>query len=250
MASDNLARAGKAFFVYLQDAQRGPLGESELRDLFAQGKIASNTPCWHEGLADWSTLDKCIALPSPQTPARPKPPGLQPTVAHAADNNWYYEIDGKRYGPVGRVRVTELVKTGSLHANSLVWKVGMKDWQAIRYSEFSTESTVPPPLTGDAVKNGLAWALAFAPVTGAFLQAIVGGAAGVPAHNLWLITLVLNISLCIADEKSLKHSGHAAPNAGWAFLVPVYLYQRASKLKQSQAYFFAWWACFFLSFFL
>lgn len=249
MASDNLARFPKAFFLYLQDAQQGPFGEQDLHNLFTQGKLTATTPCWHEGLADWSTLEKCIALPASVGPTRPKPPRSQPTIIQSADT-WYYEINGHRHGPVGRSKIAELVRTNSLGADSLLWKPGMQDWQTVRHSEFSTESPLPPPLSGDAVKNGLAWAIAFAPLTGAILQAFIGGASGIHPDKLWMVTLALNLSLCAADEKGLKNSGHAAPNAGWAFLIPVYLYQRANKLKQPQTYFFVWWAVFFVTLFL
>jgi hypothetical protein len=63
----------------------------------------------------------------------------------------------------------------------------------------------------------------------------------------WFITLALNIGLSYFDETRLKKAGHNTDKfKGWVWLVPVYLYQRATNLKQNLAYFIVWIVCFAL----
>jgi len=47
--------------------------------------------------------------------------------------NWYYVEYGERAGPVSDAEWEELVKTGKIAPNTLVWREGMEDWQ--RYKE-------------------------------------------------------------------------------------------------------------------
>ncbi|MEB0148714.1 MULTISPECIES: DUF4339 domain-containing protein [unclassified Pseudomonas] len=100
----------------------------------------------------------------------------------------------------------------------------------------------PPPLTGAGVSNTLAWLLAFAPIIGYLLEAFVASLMGNSGAQLnhaladnryWYVSLILNISLSLFDEMRLKQTGHDTSRfKSWAFIVPVYLYQRAKMLNQ------------------
>jgi hypothetical protein len=58
----------------------------------------------------------------------------------------------------------------------------------------------------------------------------------------------VNIGLCLLDSRNLKRAGHDTSKfGGWCWLVPAYLYTRASKLKQSKAPFIVWLILFILS---
>lgn len=133
----------------------------------------------------------------------------------------------------------------------------MSNWLKVESTELGVhlEQNSPPPLVGDSVNNTLIWVLAFAPLIGYFLEWVVAGAmygehgAAVAMANskFWFITLVLNIILCVLDEKKLKAAGHdTAKLKGWTWLVPVYLYQRAQVTRQNLAYFITWMVCFVL----
>lgn len=92
--------------------------------------------------------------------------------------------------------------------------------------------------------NKIVWILAFAPLLGLMLEsAVAGAAASHPAaveaavadalHHgtYWYLTLGLNLALLLWEARRLKAAGVAMSSLGkWAFVVPVYLWQRARLL--------------------
>jgi hypothetical protein len=168
---------------------------------------------------------------------------------------WFLEEDGERKGPFSETEVISFIKNGHVDSQSSVWKNGYADWIIIKNSELSKYflTVDPPPLSGDKVKNGLVWWLAFAPILGFIIEYFIGGliwgkdVSDEHVANLWFITLGLNIFLSVADEKNLQKAGHNTDKIkGWTWLVPVYLYQRATFLKQNLGYFIVWCICFVL----
>jgi len=101
-------------------------------------------------------------------------------------------------------------------------------------------SNVPPPLTGSDVDNKFIWAVVAVPIVGVIIELLAG------TELVWL-HIVANIVCCVLDEKKLKKAGQKAPTNWMVFLVPVYLWKRASLLNQKKHYFWAWWAAFVLS---
>jgi hypothetical protein len=68
--------------------------------------------------------------------------------------NWYYAKDGQRQGPVSLAELKEMVTTGALHGEDLIWNASMSSWMPI-CSESSLAPLVastpsgplgPPPL--------------------------------------------------------------------------------------------------------
>ncbi len=68
----------------------------------------------------------------------------------------------------------------------------------------------------------------------------------------FLLAVLLNGGLCLADEQQLKKAGHDTKGMGFmaVLLVPVYLFVRASRLQQSPSYAVVWVINFVLSFVL
>jgi uncharacterized RDD family membrane protein YckC len=66
---------------------------------------------------------------------------------------WYYAINGQRQGPVSPAELEQLVRNGTIQADTLVWCQGMPDWQAYSTigSAAMTASTPGPaaPTSGD-----------------------------------------------------------------------------------------------------
>jgi len=58
---------------------------------------------------------------------------------------------------------------------------------------------------------------------------------------------IANSIFCILDAKRLNSDGHQSPNLAWLLLIPVYLWQRASLLKQAPHHFWVWIVAFILS---
>jgi hypothetical protein len=103
------------------------------------------------------------------------------------------------------------------------------------------------------VNNSIVWVLAFAPIIGTFLQGfIVGLLFGdnwfYYFNKFWWITLALNLILCYWDEKKLEKQGVDTESMGSSFLVPIYLYKRASVLSQSPIYLWVWISTYLITF--
>ena len=162
--------------------------------------------------------------------------------------SWFYEESGSRSGPVARDKMRELIRSGSLGPSTLVWG-GSGEWVAADQSALAEDFVTarggaPPPLPGIAVDNRLAWAIALVPVLGAGIEAVLHRA------DLWWIYLALNVGLCFLDEQRLKAAGYRAPSSALAFIVPAYLWQRATLLRQPRVHFTVWVACFIVTLFL
>lgn len=163
-------------------------------------------------------------------------------------DEWHYEINGTRFGPVSAPQMRSLIASLQLNRNSFVWKKGMADWAAIAGTTFSSEfADTPPPLHGAAVDNSLVWWLAVAPIAGVILAGFLAGLTHKDVGNFWWATLVLNVVLSTLDEKKLQKAGHDTKRMGAAWLVPVYLYKRAEVLKQKNTYFIVWIVLFAIS---
>lgn len=46
--------------------------------------------------------------------------------------NWYYAKDGQRQGPVSLAELKEMVTTGALHGEDLIWNSTMPSWMPAR----------------------------------------------------------------------------------------------------------------------
>lgn len=87
--------------------------------------------------------------------------------------------------------------------------------------------------------SGMAWTIAIAPLIGAFAEGFVSGIFSYSGDWLIIVTLGVNIVLCTLDEKKLKNDGHDTSKLN-TWLVPVYLFNRASLLREKPAYAILW----------
>ena len=65
--------------------------------------------------------------------------------------NWYYVEQGQQTGPVNDAQFAELVRTGKILPDSLVWREGMAAWQSYREAITPLPSSELPPGAGAAV---------------------------------------------------------------------------------------------------
>ena len=56
--------------------------------------------------------------------------------------NWYYVLNGQQAGPVSDAQLEELTRSGTIRADTLVWREGMANWQSLR----AVRSPAPPPI--------------------------------------------------------------------------------------------------------
>lgn len=165
-------------------------------------------------------------------------------------SNWYYAEKGEKLGPFNLEELKDLVKKGKVSNDTKVW-AGMGDWvpayQTALSGMFSAPSDTPPPLTGAEVYNLYVWLVVAMPIVGALLELLFIDILG---EASFLLYLVPNVVLCVLDERKLKAAGHQAPSSWWCLIIPVYLWKRATLLKQKRHYFWGWMAALVISFFI
>lgn len=174
-------------------------------------------------------------------------------------SQWYYELRGTRNGPVSEEKIVSLIEANVINYDTQVWRDGFQDWKRISETELQKLMTRmgPPPLTGYKVNNFYIWLLAFAPIIGGILEALIiginAGINGIPGGSLsdlywlahrndyWYVPLVLNLIICWLDQRQLKKAGHDTSRfVAWIILIPVYIYKRCIILKQNMACLFVW----------
>jgi hypothetical protein len=160
---------------------------------------------------------------------------------------WHYVEGGAQVGPLTLDEVKGAISAGKITPSTKVWP-GEGDWthaSETLLSEFFSvrEPTTPPPLAGEDIDNKFMWILVAVPIIGAIIDLIAGTV-------LFLPSIIANIALCMLDEKKLKAAGHAAPVHWSVFIVPIYIWKRATLLNHKKHYFGAWVAAFVLSIFL
>lgn len=199
-----------------------------------------------------SNDNQSAALPADNAPVTEAPAA----AAIASEAIWFHEEDGSRKGPVTEAAMVEFIKSGKVTGSTAVWRKGFADWVKLEVTELKAflDDKSPPPLRGEHINNTVIWVLAFAPLIGLMLEYFVAGIIlrngrlaelAVENNKYWFITVALNIGLCYYDEHRLKLAGHDTSKfKGLAFIVPVYLYQRAVALHHNLAYFIVWIACF------
>ena len=172
-----------------------------------------------------------------------------PEPSIAPDENWYYEIAERQFGPLSTSKMVDFINKRIISASTLI-KPESGDWTTAINSKLSAHLE-RLALAGPSkdINNTFVWLLAATPIVGAIIEIILG----VGTNNQFMVFVGYFIAysiLCTLDIKSLNSDGHQGPNIAWLLLVPVYLWQRASLLKQAPQYFWVWIVAFILSVFV
>ena len=59
---------------------------------------------------------------------------------------WYYVSENVQSGPVERVEIDRLIAKGQIGGGTLVWRVGLDDWEPASEHFAVTKSSLPPPI--------------------------------------------------------------------------------------------------------
>jgi len=111
-------------YVRIRGRVQGPFDEERLRSLIKRGQLAQ----FHEVSTDGVTWKKAGDVISHLFMTGPDPdpdPGPDPDPD---DDQWYYGLGDKQLGPETFTHLVELVRSGTLTDEDLVWKEGMPDW--------------------------------------------------------------------------------------------------------------------------
>jgi hypothetical protein len=175
-------------------------------------------------------------------------------AAGETSDEWFYTERGQRKGPISATALKNLLKTQQLENEVQVWRKGLKNWLPIQETELGGEFEHVPPIAPSLIKNGLVWTVALLPIAyGIMNSAFVDYVYEHPYEDFtylnllrWTVVVLANGALCFLDEQRLDRAGHgsSALKTAALFLVPVYLFMRASKLKQRPYYGFVWIVCF------
>jgi len=117
-------------FIYRDNQQVGPLAEPQLRDLIQRGAVNTATPCWYEGLPQWTPIGQVLpalfaqqpVAPVPQAPmaAQPAPAAYQQpaTAVAAGPGSTTFEILKNEYYRMPKITIQNeevILESGALH---------------------------------------------------------------------------------------------------------------------------------------
>lgn len=145
---------------------------------------------------------------------------------------YYCARGSERIGPLTAAEIEAKIKAGELGYGDSVVSVGMTDWTPLEMSVFADFITknAPIPVQWSKVNNSMAWLIAF----DWMIFALLSGLFALP----WFFCMLMRIAIVFLDRKILKEAGHDNGKYIWWILIsPVYLYKRASRLKQRKTYF-------------
>ena len=103
----------------------GPVGQSELKWLIAQGAIEVSTLVRHGEDGRW--------LAAQETEGLVEPIQRTATVDQGDQGVWFYNCDGRTSGPVSFQELRRLAATGILRPDDLGWKDGAEAWKQVGY---------------------------------------------------------------------------------------------------------------------
>jgi hypothetical protein len=232
------------FYVFHAGQKLGPYNLDDVNAQLRNGSLIASDLGWNEDLTEWLPLSQIPGVvtpvfkrPPPPPSARstppplaiPPPPPRHPPPPPQRSAEWYYVLRGEKLGPVSQDLIPDLPQ------DTPVWKPGMLDWLPL-YQTDLRKSNAPPPISGENVNNVVVWLWAFAPLIPIPLR-------------YWLISCAINCLFWWWDGRVVAKSGHNREGWGfWGFfLVPVYLFVRAARLKQNCGYAVVWLVVFVLS---
>ena len=67
--------------------------------------------------------------------------------------SWFFARHGQQHGPVTDDDLSEMLATGSLSPDALVWTEGMKEWRPAKDVEGLILRDLPPPLSPPPIPN-------------------------------------------------------------------------------------------------
>lgn len=109
------------WFVLKAGERRGPVRSQQLKTSASTGQLQPDQKArkWTEGMAVTAKrikgLFRVVAVPD----VNPLP------------EEWYYAVDNECHDPVSASELRYLAVRGTTKQTTLVWKVGMKDWQKV-----------------------------------------------------------------------------------------------------------------------
>ncbi len=174
---------------------------------------------------------------------------------------WYYIVNNERKGPIDELQITNLINSGIIARETMVWKEGYNEWTRADNTSLNDnfKNIIPAsPINSNAntavkaISDKWLWALATVPLLCNFFLSRFILPGGTFTILIMVIVIALNILFLTLDNNHLKKSGYDP--SGWLFLgivlVPVYLFVRAAKTTKNVWPGIVWCIMFILSLFV
>lgn len=132
------------YHVRIRGTTLGPFRQQQMQQLIQRGQLTR----MHEVSKDGASWQKAGEVPELFPPAKEQAadaattqqPGGSEADAQvsaaatptASDVVWYYAIAGKEYGPLNESALVRLLQDGVISEDTLVWRDGMVQWEALR----------------------------------------------------------------------------------------------------------------------
>lgn len=137
------------YFVRIRGKAFGPFTEEQLLEMKSKGKLGKTTEI-SENKIDWQSAGDLGFLFPPPAPVDSGRGLTTPTSGLAPEPaDWFYSADGKEgYGPVTHGSIVQMMQSGTLHGESLVWQQGQNARSLKSEPKFSGAATPnrPPAL--------------------------------------------------------------------------------------------------------
>lgn len=123
---------GDSYYIRVRGKVLGPYSIKQLSILRQRGQFSQSNEISKNG-QDWESaarLDELFAAPTKPKPTKGTD-GQDSFVVASSQGEavpWHYSIDNRQLGPATTADLKELLETGQLSANDLVWREGMADW--------------------------------------------------------------------------------------------------------------------------
>lgn len=171
--------------------------------------------------------------------------------------SWWYVFEGTKNGPCTENDIINLIHSGIIERKTQIWRAGMNHWMDAELSSFKNHfSSIPPQISPEQISDRYAWALAVTPIVASVLLTKIFLGLGIYSNGtsvfFMIVTICLNSVFWIADYNLLKKAGYNSEGWMWSglFLIPVYLFIRASKINKKYWYAITWCILFAISLFI
>ncbi|WP_165457074.1 DUF4339 domain-containing protein [Agrobacterium cavarae] len=164
-------------------------------------------------------------------------------------DSWFYNMGGRRFGPVTESELKSLFADGTISGETLVWNAGAgSDWK--RFVEVETfkptASNAPPPLPPSEVSDLWAWIMALTPAPLLFIHLGLIASIGSGFNRATYLTLSVIVYLsCLAyDNRVVARAGYGRRMRGagaWMLMTPAaYLIARSKRMGKNPALGYVW----------
>lgn len=143
-----------SFHANINGQQFGPLDMATLQTMVNDGRIKNDTLVWKQGMSEWKQAGQVAEISSifaqVPPPVSGPPPVAPPPVVSAPKIEYFVTVDGQQAGPFDIPTIQQMIGSGKVSKETLVWKNGLANWlpakDASELTELFPKVVAPPPV--------------------------------------------------------------------------------------------------------